>query len=228
MARSSRAASRSCARAAAPAQPRARAFEADEGDQWLLIHKRDEAAQRRLGRGGSPAERQDRAHERRRQGRSRRPLERPGAGGQRGDRPRRRRRGSDAPVDRPDARHPRYQALQRPRLALRDQVGRFPRAGGRRRRQGPDLDAKPQRRGDLLPEAPRAADLDRRPPGDRRRRGRGARRRRPARLLPAPDASSAGSRPPDSCTRPSICSISTDARSSVSRWRTASACCGAS
>ena len=59
---------------------------------------------------------------------------------------------------RTDARDPGHQAVQRPRLAVRDQVGRLPRPGGRRRRQGPHLDAQPQRRRDLLPAAPDAAD----------------------------------------------------------------------
>ena len=40
----------------------------------------------------------------------------------------------------------------------------------------------------VLPEAAVVADLDRGPPGDRRRRGRGPRRGRPARLQPAPGA----------------------------------------
>ena len=134
-------------------RPGRTAFEDDEGEQWLLIHKRDDAAQTGLGRRGPPAERQDRPHQRRRQGRPRRALDRPGAGGQRRDRPGRRRRGADAHAHRADARDPRVQAVQRPRLAVRDQVGRLPRPGGRRRRQGPDLDPQPQRRRDLLPAA---------------------------------------------------------------------------
>ena len=48
----------------------------------------------RLGRRGPPAERQDRPDQRRRQGRPRRPLERPGAGGRGRDRPDRGRRGA--------------------------------------------------------------------------------------------------------------------------------------
>ena len=141
----------------------------------------------RLGRGRPPAERQDRPHERRRQGRSRRRLERPGARRRSRDRPRRRRRGAHAPAHRTDARDARIEALQRPRLALRDQVGRLPRAGGRRRRQGPDLDAQPQRCRDLLPEAPEPTVVDRCPPGHRRWRGRGARRAGPSGLHAPPD-----------------------------------------
>ena len=80
------------------------------------------------------------------------------------------------------------QAVQRPRVAVRDQVGRLPRPGGRRRRRGPDLDAQPQRRRDVLPAAPATTDLDRRPAGDRRRRGRRPRRGRPPGLRPAPGA----------------------------------------
>ena len=49
------------------------------------------------------------------------------------------------------------------------------------------LDPQPQGRRDLLPAPPLAADLDRRPAGDRRRRGRRHRRRRPPRLLAPPD-----------------------------------------
>ena len=49
------------------------------------------------------------------------------------------------------------QAVQRPGLAVRDQVGRLPGPGGRRRRRGPALDAQPPRRRDVLPAAPDAA-----------------------------------------------------------------------
>ena len=170
-----------------PGSAPSRAFEDDEGEQWLLIHKRDEAAQ-----DGWDAEDHPQSVK---TGRTNDDVkadrdalwngQAPAA--ERGDRPRRRRRRADAAAHRSDARHARQQAVQRPRLAVRDQVGRLPRAGGRRRRQGPDLDAQPQRRRDLLPEAAEPADLDRRQPGDRRWRGRGARRGRPAGLLPAPD-----------------------------------------
>ena len=46
------------------------AFEDDDGEQWLLIHKRDDTAVDGLGRRGLPAERQDRPHQRRGQGRT--------------------------------------------------------------------------------------------------------------------------------------------------------------
>ena len=89
-----------------------------------------------LGRRGPPAERQDRPHQRRRQGRPRRPLDRRGAGRRRRDRPDRR-RPAPMPHDRADARDPATKAVQRPGLAVRDQVGRLSRPGRRRRRQGP-------------------------------------------------------------------------------------------
>ena len=53
-----------------PGQRRAAPFEDDEGEQWLLIHKRDEHAVAGLGRRGPPAERQDRPDQRRGQGRT--------------------------------------------------------------------------------------------------------------------------------------------------------------
>ena len=112
--------------------PAARAFEDDEGDQWLLIHKRGPTSSTGLGRRGPPGERQDRPHQRRRQGRSRRAVDRSGAGRGRRDRPDGRRRGTDAAADRADGGDPRIQAVQRPGLAVRDQVGRLPGPGGRR------------------------------------------------------------------------------------------------
>ena len=133
---------------------------------------RDLAA--RLGRRGPPAERQDRPDERRGQGRPRRPLEWQGAGRDRRDRPGRRRDRAAPRPHRPDARDPRLEAVRRPGLAVRDQVGRLSRPGGRHRRQGPHLDPQPPRRRDVLPAPAHAAVLDRRPRGDRRRRGRGA------------------------------------------------------
>ena len=72
--------------------PSARAFEDDDGEQWLLIHKARRRRGRGLGRRGPPAERQDRPHQRRRQGRPRRDLERRGARRRGRDRPDRRRR----------------------------------------------------------------------------------------------------------------------------------------
>ena len=43
------------------------------------------------------------------------------------------------------------QGVHRPGLAVRDQVGRLPRPGRRRRRQGQDVDPQPEGRRDLLP-----------------------------------------------------------------------------
>ena len=43
--------------------PSARAFEDDAGDQWLLIHKRDDDLRPGLGRRGPSPERQERPHE---------------------------------------------------------------------------------------------------------------------------------------------------------------------
>ena len=126
-----------------------------------------------LGRGGPSAERQDRPHQRRRQGRSRRPLAERGAGRRRRGRPEPRPRWPGCPpassrCSRPSPRRP----FSDPRLAVRDQVGRLS-GPGRRPRQGrQDPDPEPARRRDLLPEAALAADVDRRGGGDRRWRGR--------------------------------------------------------
>ena len=92
--------------------PSARAFEDDQGDQWLLIHKRDETAVPGWDAEDYAAERQDRSDERRRQGRPRCPLERPGPRRDRRDRPRRRGRSPDAAERRADARHPRHKTVQ--------------------------------------------------------------------------------------------------------------------
>ena len=163
----------------------------------------------RLGRRGPPAERQDRPDERRRQGRPRRPVERRGAGRPGRDRPDRRGRGADAVHDRADAGHPRLDAVRRPGLAVRDQVGRLPRPGRRRRRGGPDLDPQPQGRRDVFPAAAVAGQLDRRPAGDRRRRGRGHRRGRATGFLAAPDEARPAGR-----GRPRLPAL----RPAVSRW----------
>ena len=60
--------------------------EDDAGEQWLLIHKRDDARGRGLGRRGPSAVGEDRAHQRRGEGRPRRDLDQPRAGRRRGDR----------------------------------------------------------------------------------------------------------------------------------------------
>ena len=88
-------------------------FEEDGGDQWLLIHKRDDAVGGGLGRRGAPAERQDRPHERRGEGGPRRDLDQPGARRDRRDRPERG-EGGEAPVVHPaDGRDPHGQAASR-------------------------------------------------------------------------------------------------------------------
>ena len=78
-------------------------------------------------------------------------------------------------------------ALSRRRLAVRDQVGRLPRRGGRRatarRRSSPATATTPRRTSRGCSRRPTWIDAAR---GDRRRRGRRARRRRPARLQPPP------------------------------------------
>ena len=207
---------------------RAPAFEDDQGEQWLLIHKKDEASQPgwdaedhpqsvKTGRtndevkadrdalwiGQAPAATAE--------------IDLAGA--------------EAAPLPRPhraDARHPRVEAVQRPGLAVRDQVGRLSRPGRRQRRQGPHLDPQPQRRRDLLPAAAQPALLDRGPRGHRRRRGRRARRRRPPGLLAPPDAArrqgAPGPRLPG--VRPALPRRPLAAR--TSRSRTASGCSRAS
>ena len=143
---------------------------------------------RGLGRRGSPAERQDRPDERRGQGQPRRDLGQRAAGGRRRDRPDRRRQPADARPDRADAGDARVAALQRRRLAVRDQVGRLSRRGRHPRRQGQALDPQHEGRRDVFPGASVAPDLDRCDAGDRRRRGRRSRRRGPAGLLAPPGA----------------------------------------
>ena len=220
------------------------------GEQWLLIHKRDETRSTGWDAEDHPAERQDRPDERRGQGRPRRALDQPGAGG----------RGRDRPVGGREPAMPAgfiepmlatlvRSAVRRSGLAVRDQVGRLPGPGGRGRRQGADLHAQRQRRGDVLPAPARAAGpLARRRGGDRRRRGRRARRRRSAGLLAAPGPDQRRSVPATarqrtgrsrarrrldastrrSSTRSSTCSTSTAGRCSRSRSRSASGCSGRS
>ena len=167
--------------------PAARAFEDDGGEQWLLIHKRgpddqpgwdaeDHPQSVKTGRtnddvkadrdalwnGEAPAAQAE--------------IDLTGA--------------VEAPM--PSSIEPMLatlaiDAVRRPGLAVRDQVGRLSRPGGRRRREGPDVDPQPQGRRDVLPAPALAGQLDRRPGGDRRRRGRGPRRRRAPGLLAPPD-----------------------------------------
>ena len=95
------------------------------------------ARRRRLGRGGPPAEREDGPHQRRGQGRARRSVPAPPA--RRPPSPEidlsARARGADAPLPRADAGHPGHEAVPRRGLAVRGQVGRLPRRGGRPRRR---------------------------------------------------------------------------------------------
>ena len=152
--------------------PAARAFEDDAGDQWLLIHKRDEhavpgwdaedhpqsvktgrtnddvkAARDVLWNGQAPAAAAEIDLDRRR------------------DR-------ADAPEHRTDAGHARLQAVQRSRLAVRDQVGWLPGAGRGQGPEGARVDPQPQGRGNLFPATAELADVDRGQPGDRRWGGR--------------------------------------------------------
>ena len=108
---------------------------------------------------------------------------------------------ADAPVHRADAGDARDQAVRRRRLAVRDQVGRLPRPGRRRRRQGPDLDPQPQRRRDLLPAAARRRRAGSRPsrPSSMARSSRSTRTAGPTSACSRP--SSATRRRPGSSTR---------------------------
>ena len=128
----------------------------------------------------------------------------------------------------PMLRDARFQAVQRPALAVRDQVGRLPRTGRRPGQAGQAPDPQPPRRRDLLPEAPRAAHLDLGVGGDRGRGGRRARRRRPAGLRAPPGAARAEGRGRASCTRRSICCTWTAGRCWTCRSRIASGCSRAS
>ena len=118
---------------------------------------------RGLGRRGVPDQRQDRPHERRGQGQQGRDLDQPGARRRGRDRPVASARGADAQPHRTDARHAHHQGLRRPRLAVRDQVGRVPGAGRGPRRRRAAVHAEPPRRGNVFRAAALAAQLDRRP-----------------------------------------------------------------
>ena len=131
-----------------------RAFEDDDGEQWLLIHKRDEHSVAGLGRRGPPAERQDRPDQRRGQGQPRRDLDQPGAGGHRRDRP------EPGPSRRrcPSKIEPMLATLATKPFDDDDWLFEIKWDGFRvqavvDRRHGPDPDPQPQRRRDLLPAA---------------------------------------------------------------------------
>ena len=112
--------------------PAARAFEDDEGDQWLLIHKRGPSPQTGWDAEDHPQSvKTGRTNDDVKADRDALWISQaPAARGR--DRPDRRGRGADAPAHRADARDARRQAVQRPGLAVRDQVGRLPGPGGRR------------------------------------------------------------------------------------------------
>ena len=168
-----------------------------------------------LGRRGLPAERQVGPHERRGQGERARDLGPRGARRDRGDRPVGRARGADAALPRADEGDPRDQGVPRRGLAVRDQVGRLPRRGGRRATARSAVHAQRQRRRGVLPAAAHPADVDRRPRGDRRRRGRRARRATAARTSACSRSGSARAGRAGRCrwsTRRSTCCTSTAGR----------------
>ena len=155
--------------------PAARAFEDDQGDQWLLIAKRGPTSEK-----GWDAEDHPQSVK---TGRTNDDVKADRDALWIGQAP-----AAAAEIDltgavvapMPSSIEPMLatlttKAFTRRGLAVRDQVGRLPRPGRRRRRQGPSVDAQPQGRRDLLPGTPATSDLDRRPAGDRRRRGRRAR-----------------------------------------------------
>ena len=179
----------------------------------------------RLGRRGPPAERQDRPHERRRQGRPRRPLERPGA--------RRRRPRSTSPAR---SRRPCPSTSSRcsrpsPSKAFSDPDWLFEIKWDGFRVQAVVADGKvriwTRNLNDAETYFPRLLS----PP-----RWIDAREaivdgevvaldeRGPARLLAAPDQARRQDARRASCTRRSTCSTSTGGRCSTSRSRTASGC----
>ena len=184
----------------------------------------------RLGRRGPPAERQDRPHQRRGQGEPRRGLDQPGAG-------RRRPRSTSPARSRRRCRRtiePMLATLADKAFDDDDWLFEIKWDGYRVEAVVDDgkaehPDAQPQRRRDLLPEAPR-----RRRPLDRGRSRRSSMARssrstttgRPDFSL-LQERSSATRRRPASSTRSSTCSTSMADRCSTSRSRTASACSGA-
>ncbi len=152
--------------------PAARAFEDDQGDQWLLIAKRGPESVK-----GWDAEDHPQSVK---TGRTNDDVKADRDALWIGEAP-----AAAAEIDltgavearmpashRADAGHPHDEGLHGPGLAVRDQMGRLPGPGRRRRRQGQGVDAQPQGRRDLLPGVAAATHLDRRQAGDRRRRSR--------------------------------------------------------
>ncbi len=158
----------------------------DDREQWLIIHKRDVASVEGWDAEDHPnSVKTGRTNDEVRDGVNPR-FEAPAAQAGRRDRPHRRARGADARLHSADARDPRRLRVRRSRLAVRDQVGRLPGRGGDPRRAREAVDAQPAGRGALLSRARRAGGVAGGARRDRRRRGRGARRGRPAELQPAP------------------------------------------
>ena len=187
-ARSSRAGSRSSARAGARAAAptaRSRTTRASSGCSSTSATR---PRQDGLGRRGLPAEREDRPHQRRGQGRTATPLDQPGAGGDRGDRPRRRRRPRRCPSASSRC------SPRSPTKPFDDDDWLYEIKWDGFRVQAVVYDGKvriwTRNLNDAAAYFPKLLSpptLDRREPGHRRWRGRGARRGRPAGLQPAPD-----------------------------------------
>ena len=168
------------------------AFEDDEGEQWLLIHKRGADNVK-----GWDAEDHPRSVK---SGRTNDDVKANAPAIWVSAAP-----ASTAEIDLSAAREapmPRYlepmkatlatAGVPRRGLAVRAQVGRLPGRGRRPRRQGRAVHPQRPRRRGVLPAAADPADVDRGARGDRRRRGRGARRARAPGLLAAPGADQRG------------------------------------
>ena len=201
------------------------AFEDDQGEQWLLIHKKGDDLAAGLGRRGPPAERQDRPHQRRGQGRPRRALDQPGAGRDRRDRPGRRRgraaaRSASSRCSRPS---PRSRSTTRTGCSRSSgtATGSRPSSPTARSGSGPATSTTPRR-------TSRGCSA-------RRRGSTPARRSSTARSSPSTTTDARTSRcsrtrlgdkarQAGSSTRRSTCCTSTGGRCSTSRSRTASAC----
>ena len=113
--------------------PAARAFEDDEGEAWLLIHKRDEAAAKGWDAEDHPQSvKTGRTNDDVKADRDAIWLSEAPAAAAEIDLSAAKTR-PDARPHRPDARDPRLQAVQRPALAVRDQVGWLPGPGRRAR-----------------------------------------------------------------------------------------------
>ena len=219
------AASRSSGPAAGPGSQPTTAFEDDQGEQWLLIHKKDETSISRLGRRGPPAERQDRPHERRGQGQPRRrsgSARRP---------PRRPRSTSRAPRSRRcpstssrcSRRWPRSRSAT-PTGSSRSSGTAFasrPSSMTARSARGPATSTTPRPTSRACCRARRAGSR----PSRRSSMARSSRSTRTAGPTSAScRPSSATRRRPASCTRCSTCCTSTVGRCSTSRSRIASGC----